>query len=784
MSQNLPLPLDIQSNSIPLDSLDAGTSANDVLTWNGTAWVSSPSSGGGSTVLGTANQITANTVSTTTTLSLPSNITAPGSLTTTGSLTSGTNLTVNTSTNLGITQAISSNNNLSVANVFYNAGTASQLTNTITGVGTTFTSAMVGMNLTFANNVSAGFILAVNSTTSLTVSTNQSITPQSYTIYNYSITNNSLTGNVGIDTIAPPNNFSVMPVNTSLSFPGTVSQTSNTVTGVGTNFTSSMLNMRLTYTTGVDGGLITAVNSTTSLTVSTSQSISSTNYLISYPGFQVSNTGQSILSGKAFTTETVNTATALSPYLDSLLDTSNSALTYTLSSGIANQVKTVRLNTLRSNTATVSCVSGGGGTFQLTPSDPVRNLRYDATSGYWEIEGGISATTPTPISFYPTTQQGVKLVGTGNVGTARQGYELTLSADGNTLAVGGCLDNTSIGATWVYTRTPGSTTWTQQGSKLVGTGNTGSAQQGLSCALSADGNTLAIGGFNDNSGVGATWVFTRTSGTWTQQGSKLVGTGNTGMSRQGYSCALSADGNTLATSGNNDDSNIGATWIFTRTAGVWTQQGSKLVGTGNTGVSAQGFTCALSADGNTLAVGGPDDNDAIGATWVFTRSGTSWTQQGLKIVGTGEETTVVYQGYACALSASGDTLAVGAYGDNNFAGAAWIFTRTAGVWTQQGNKLIGTGNTGASRLGTACSLSADGNTLAVCGNYDNSQVGATWVFTRSNTTWTQQGNKLVGTGNTGLSQQGQSCALSANANTLAIGGSNDNSAIGATWIFT
>ncbi|HNF17099.1 MAG TPA: hypothetical protein PK453_25810, partial [Leptospiraceae bacterium] len=69
---------------------------------------------------------------------------------------------------------------------------------------------------------------------------------------------------------------------------------------------------------------------------------------------------------------------------------------------------------------------------------------------------------------------------------------------------------------------------TQQGSKLVGTGNTGNATQGYSVALSADGNTAIIGGYSDNASQGAAWIFTRSGTTWTQQGSKLVGTGNTG----------------------------------------------------------------------------------------------------------------------------------------------------------------------------------------------------------------------------------------------------------------
>src|SRR5216683_1915065 len=83
--------------------------------------------------------------------------------------------------------------------------------------------------------------------------------------------------------------------------------------------------------------------------------------------------------------------------------------------------------------------------------------------------------------------------------------------------------------------------FTQQGPKLVGSGASGAANQGQSVAMSADGNTALVGGYYDNNGFsGAAWVFVRSGGTWTQQGSKLVGSGTTGSASQGFSVALSA----------------------------------------------------------------------------------------------------------------------------------------------------------------------------------------------------------------------------------------------------
>src|SRR5258708_3501462 len=68
-----------------------------------------------------------------------------------------------------------------------------------------------------------------------------------------------------------------------------------------------------------------------------------------------------------------------------------------------------------------------------------------------------------------------------------------------------------------------------QGPKLFGTGAVGGAQQGFSVALSSDGNTAIVGGFADSSSAGAAWVFTRSGGVWAQQGDKLVGTGSVGF---------------------------------------------------------------------------------------------------------------------------------------------------------------------------------------------------------------------------------------------------------------
>jgi hypothetical protein len=223
-------------------------------------------------------------------------------------------------------------------------------------------------------------------------------------------------------------------------------------------------------------------------------------------------------------------------------------------------------------------------------------------------------------------------------------------------------------------------------------------------------------------------VFTREGTTWSQQaeltGNEEVGKG--GLGRWGV--ALSFDGNTALVGGPGDDDDIGASWVFTREGTSWSQQ-AKLTGDEEIGAGDFGFGEGLSADGNTALIGGPSDNRKLGAAWVFTREGTSWTQQA-KLTEVGKvKTKAVDLGRSVALSSDGTTALLGAATDDDKAGSALLFTRAGATWSQQA-KLSGNEATGKAQFGRATALSADGNTVLIGGPHDNGNIGATWVFAR------------------------------------------------------
>jgi hypothetical protein len=271
-----------------------------------------------------------------------------------------------------------------------------------------------------------------------------------------------------------------------------------------------------------------------------------------------------------------------------------------------------------------------------------------------------------------------------------------------------------------------------------------------------------------------------------QQGAKLTGGGETGNGKFGGSVTLSADGSTALVGGPDDDGSNGAAWVFTRSGSAWSQQAGKLTGSGAVGnFVVFGWSVALSADGSTALVGGPGDG-FNGAAWVFGRSGSAWIQQGGKLTGSGASGGAKF-GWSVALSADGSTALVGGWADSGNKGAAWVFTRSGSTWTQQGGKLTGAGATAFPQFGFSVALAADGSTALVGGSNDDLHKGAAWVFTRagrSGSTWSQQGGKLSGGGATGNAGLGRSVSLSADGSTALVGGPYDDGNRGAAWVFT
>jgi hypothetical protein len=353
--------------------------------------------------------------------------------------------------------------------------------------------------------------------------------------------------------------------------------------------------------------------------------------------------------------------------------------------------------------------------------------------------------------------------------------------------------------------------------------------------VALDGDTMVVaapreassanGGEDDNSATyaGAVYVFKRENGIWQQQAYLKASNAQTG-DMFGISVAL--DGDTLVVGAHHEDSSAdagegdnsamdsGAAYVFTRIGSTWSQQ-AYLKGS-NTAID-DNFGSSVAVEGNTLVVsaeneasgdvGDEADNSQLGAgaVYVFTRIGTSWSQQAYL------KASNAFSGgfFGASLALDGGTLAVGAYGeassyvdnvaqaDNNeqSSGAVYVFIQENDIWLQQA--YLKASNAGSMDY-FGFSVALDGDTLVagafkesgnvLDGELDNSasDSGAAYVFNRVGSSWSQQAYlkaSIVGQGDyfgVSVALDGDTIVVGAKyEDSSALGGEGDNSLEGA-----
>jgi glutamate synthase domain-containing protein 3 len=299
------------------------------------------------------------------------------------------------------------------------------------------------------------------------------------------------------------------------------------------------------------------------------------------------------------------------------------------------------------------------------------------------------------------------------------GYSVAISGD--TAVVGAYWDdvgaNASQGSAYVFTRS--GTTWTEQAQL---TASDGAATDHFGCSVAINGDTAVVGAYSDDVGAtpsqGSAYVFTRSGTNWTEQ-AQLTASDGAASDYFGLSVAISGD--TAVVGAYMDDvgansTDQGSAYVFTRSGSTWTQQTDLTAGDG---AADDHFGYSVAVSGDTAVVGARWANSTQGSAYVFTRSGTVWTEQAQLTASDG--TAGDHFGHSVAMS--GDTAVVGArwddIGANPNQGSAYVFTRSGTVWTEQAQLTAGDGAAG-DMFGCSVAISAD---IAVVGAYWN-DVGA------------------------------------------------------------
>lgn len=339
---------------------------------------------------------------------------------------------------------------------------------------------------------------------------------------------------------------------------------------------------------------------------------------------------------------------------------------------------------------------------------------------------------------------------------------------------------TDSGAAYVYVRI--GTTWTEQqelrSSDLAANDNFGSS-------VSVSGDTVIVGAKwdDDNGGnSGSAYVFVRRGTVWAEQ-QKIIASDGAPSDWFGDSVSLSGDTAVIgALLHDGSGSGSGAAYVYFRSGTAWTEQQKLLA---SDGAADDQFGTSVSVSGDTAVIGAVLDDDAgsgSGSAYVFVRSGAVWSEE-QKLV---PLDSAPDDRFGSAVSVSGDTTVIGARWDDDNggnAGSAYVYTRSGGVWTEQ-QELFSSDGPANPWFGSAVSIDGD---AVLIGNWhasDNgTDSGAAYLFVRSGGVWTEQDKIVAGDGEPG-DQFAWSVSLSGDTALLGAKGEDDRGpSAGAAYAF-
>jgi len=321
-------------------------------------------------------------------------------------------------------------------------------------------------------------------------------------------------------------------------------------------------------------------------------------------------------------------------------------------------------------------------------------------------------------------------------------FGIPMAADGDTFVVGAQFADArgdDSGLAYVFERR-------DEGWRRVAVLSAGDAAAGdqFGLTVSVSGETIAVGARLEDSrgrGAGAAYVFERHDGTW-EQVRKLTASD---MALGDLFGRVSVDNDEMMVSADlNDDrgDQAGKAYVFEARGGVWTEVAQIAAGDAAAGDE---FGISLALRGGTAVFGAIGDDgagDNSGAAYVFERQNRRWTQMARLVA----SDAAARQSFGHSVAADEDTIVVGAPnhgGDGEFAGAAYVFERRAGVWNQTA-KLTPRDAARLRAFGSTVAVSNNTIVVGVLGNGDGAHPGAAYIFERREGGWSEVAKLVPG----------------------------------------
>lgn len=415
---------------------------------------------------------------------------------------------------------------------------------------------------------------------------------------------------------------------------------------------------------------------------------------------------------------------------------------------------------------------------------------YYARCRYYATNGAISEWSE-PTSFttknrYSPSNEEAKVFASDKTTNSNFGWSLDVDATGTRVVVGAHLAANgallgNYGTFYIFKRTGSS--WALEAKAAAGGLLASGIYLGYAVAIDGGGSRIAIGAPRDIGGLftqcGSVHIYSRTNTTWTLEAT-LYASDRASNDNFGSSVVFNGDASRIVVGAPladpNNVTNAGASYVFRRSGSTWTQE-AKLIAPSPVTNDNFGIDVDIDLVGSRIVVGAnlsdPSSLSSAGSIHVYGRSTTTWTLE--TTLTAGDRSSNSQLGFSVSICGTGDRIATGAYlstsGTKTNAGAVYLFSKVGATWTQE-TKLLAFDLASSNQFGFSVCLNHGGDKLAVGSNLADpsgvSNAGAAYIFNRVGGVWVEE-LKLVASDKEANDNFGCCVALSSDNGRLVVG---------------
>ncbi len=355
----------------------------------------------------------------------------------------------------------------------------------------------------------------------------------------------------------------------------------------------------------------------------------------------------------------------------------------------------------------------------------------------------------------------------GNESFIAFGTSVSINSDGTVVAIGapsGAPSDNKRGKTYIYEWS--GSNWTLKGNQIDGLVD--NEESGSSVSISSDGNVVAIASMKYNSSDGVVRIYEWNSSSWVLKGSQIDAS-NSGE-EFGSSLSINDNGNVVVIGSWYANSLDGAVRVYEWNGTNWILKGNEIQAEESSSRDYIGQALSINGDGTIIAIGVPQHSgiiDRAGCALMYQWNGNDWIKMGNTIYA---NTRLSRLGHSISINGDGTIVAIGEYGYNwsstsNFDGATFIYKWNGNDWALMGNRIDA--STTGEYFGYSVSIDSEGSKVAIGAYQYQSQFGTTRIYHWNGNDWTLIDSQVDGTSSYGAF--GKTVSISSDGSVVAGG---------------